>query len=136
MLGEKIGEDRGKIIGQRVLSVEAGVPRFEVTMQTSGKLLGVDYTETATYCSTPVAGANSLYGEGDGVILTKDGEALTWHGIGAGKLTGRGQASSWRGTVCFRNLPPKFARLQGVACIFEHDCAEDGSVETRVYEWK
>ncbi|HEY3357077.1 MAG TPA: hypothetical protein VGQ83_27755 [Polyangia bacterium] len=135
MLGEKIGEERGKVIGQRVLAPEGGRPRIEVTIQTTGKLLGVEYQETATYVSTPGPG-NALFGEGEAVMMTKDGDALSWKGIGSGKPTGRGQASSWRGSVCFRNLPQKFNRLAGVACVFEHECDENGNVETKLYEWK
>jgi hypothetical protein len=135
MLGEKIGEDRGKIISQRVLQPEGSSPRFEVTVQTNGKLLGIDVSETATYVST-IGPGNSMFGEGTGVLTTKDGEVLIWRGVGAGRPTGRGQATSWRGSVCFTSLPPRFSRLNGVACLFEHECDENGNVEAKTYEWK
>ncbi len=44
MLGEKIGEFRGKNIGQRLLPSEGPSPRFEVTAEVSGTILGIAAT--------------------------------------------------------------------------------------------
>jgi len=41
MLGEKVGEFRGKITGQRVLPPEGARPKFETTVEIRGTLLGV-----------------------------------------------------------------------------------------------
>ncbi len=50
MLGEKIGEFRGKNIGQRILPSEVSSnPRFEVTAEVSGTILGIAATLTVTY---------------------------------------------------------------------------------------
>ena len=42
MLGELIFEEKGTTTGVRVLSAEAAVVKVEVTLQTQGKIKGVD----------------------------------------------------------------------------------------------
>ena len=49
MLGELLDEARGKITGQRVLPSEGAGPKVETSLQSSGKILGVEYNEMATY---------------------------------------------------------------------------------------
>jgi hypothetical protein len=87
MLGEQIGEDKGKITGQRVLEVVNGVPKIETSMSTIGKYKGVETTEIATYWASP-GPDGVMRGEGQGVITTKDGsEMATWTGQGIGRFT-------------------------------------------------
>ena len=72
MLGEQIGEEAGKVIVRRVISVDGGT-KVEVTVQGTGKLLGVETRNTVTY----VAGIRpdgSLYGEAQGLVVGKGGE--------------------------------------------------------------
>lgn len=45
MLGELIYETKGKIIGQRILSVENGIPKMEITISGDGKYNGIEITE-------------------------------------------------------------------------------------------
>jgi hypothetical protein len=47
MLGEIIGELKGKITNQRVLSVDG--PKIETSMFSSGSIMGTQVTETLTY---------------------------------------------------------------------------------------
>src|SRR5262245_25476741 len=51
MLGEKVGEFRGKITGQRVLPPEGSSPKFETSVEIRGTILGVASTLVATYWS-------------------------------------------------------------------------------------
>ena len=133
MLGEQIGELKGKRTARRVLSTDGGF-KVEVSFESVGKLLGSDASEFATYCSAPRPDG-TLYGEGQGVVMTKDGDMLTWKGQGIGRFTGVG-AVSFRGAVYFSTASPKFARLNSVASIFEHDVDADGSTHSKLWEWK
>jgi len=76
MLGEKIGGISGRITGQRVLPNLGGSPKMESSFQASGSILGVDIKDTGTYC-TLVRPDGTQYGEGQGVMVTKDGEMAT-----------------------------------------------------------
>jgi len=81
MLGEQIAEGRGKRTARRVLSTEGSGFKVEVSFEETGKLLGFDMYDIGTYWSSPRADG-SLYGEGEGVILTPDGGVATWKGAG------------------------------------------------------
>ena len=69
MLGEQIAEVKGKLTGQRVLNVEG--PKIEYSFSANGKMKDVDINHMATFWTIP-RGNGVLYGEGQGVITTKD----------------------------------------------------------------
>src|SRR6266516_5483023 len=91
MLGDKIGEMSGKIISQRVLRNLGGDPKMETSFQANGSLLGINVKETGTYC-TVVRPDGTLYGEGQGVMIAKDGKMATWTGHGVGTMKKDGTA--------------------------------------------
>ena len=84
MLGKQIGEETGKVTARRVLSVDGG-PKVEVSLQTTGKLLGVETRGTITYWAS-VRPDGSLYGEAQGLVAGKGGEQATFKAQGVGKL--------------------------------------------------
>ena len=133
MLGELLGESRGKRTGRRVLSVDNGF-KVEVAFEANGKLLGVDNMEIGTYWSESKADG-SLYGEGQGVVITTDGEVATWKGGGVGKFVGGG-AVSYRGAIYYTTASKKLARLNGAASVFEFDVDAEGNTKSKLWEWK
>ena len=133
MLGEQIGESRGKRTARRVLSVDGGF-KVEVSFESIGKLLGLDVNEVGTYCSASRPDG-SLYGEGQGVVLLPDGEGVTWKGQGVGKFVGGG-AVSYRGAVYYSSVSPKLARLNTVAAVFEFEVDAQGNTHSKLWEWK
>jgi hypothetical protein len=98
MLGEQIGEGRGKRTARRVLETD---PQFsvEVSFEDTSKMLGVDGMNIGTYTSGNKPDG-SLYGEGKGVFATMDGDIVTWKGIGIGRLLAGG-AVSYRGCLSY-----------------------------------
>lgn len=134
MLGEVLGEEKGKITGSRVLPSEGQGPIVETSTQGSGKVLGVEYTSMDTYC-TNLAQGGMLHGEGRGIIMTKDGEMASWTGQGVGKPKG-GVAGSFRGAMYFQTTSQKLARLNTVAALYEFEVEEDGSYRGKLWEWK
>jgi len=133
MLGEQIGELRGKRTSRRVVSVESGF-KVEVTFEDRGKMLGVEGGNIGTYQSMPRPDG-TLCGEGQGVFLTSDGETVTWKGIGTGRFTGGG-AVSYRGALSYSTMSKKFARLNAIAGVFEFEVDADGNTYTKIWEWK
>ena len=135
-LGEKIADERGSITAMRVIpGAEGQVPKVEVSFQSAGEILGIPATGIGTY-SAVTRPDGLLYGEGQGIITTKDGETAIWKGNGVGRPTGRGSAVSWRGAVYYQSTSEKLRRLNGVAGIFEHETDENGNTIGRTYEWK
>ncbi len=133
MLGEQIGEERGKITARRVLPSGGQGPKVEVTFQASGTIFGIEASDLGTYWSV-VQPNGALYGEGQGLIMTPDGEVAQWTGAGRGHFTEQGGVS-FRGAVYYETTSAKLARLNGVAVVYEHETGRDDSVMTKYWEW-
>lgn len=135
MLGEMIAEDQGKITGIRVLPCEGQSPKVEVSFQATGSLMGVECTELGTYQSM-LTDAGVFRGNGQGIVMTKDGETIYWTGEGVGTPGGKGLAASWRGAIYYRTSSQRLAKLNSMAAVFEHEVDEAGNLQSKIYEWK
>ncbi len=132
MLGEQIGETKGRRLARRVLSTEP--PTVEVTFEDSGHMLGAPTTGMGSY--TSVIGADgSIRGEGQGITMTQDGEVITWTGTGYGKF-GPDGAVSYRGMLFFKTASQKLARLNNACGAFEYEVDASGGTISKVWEWK
>lgn len=135
MLGEQIGEFRGKIMGQRVLCPDGPNPKMEAWTHDYGKILGIDAEHTTTYTST-VWGPRLFHADAYGVITTKDGDTVTCIGGALGKYTGKGGAVNSRGAIYFQTTASKLARLSSVVGILEAAADENGNTSVKIWEWK
>src|SRR5258708_7546819 len=133
MLGELISEGRGKRTARRVVETEPQF-RVEVSFEDASKILGVEGFNIGTYTSTNKADG-SLYGEGQGVIATAEGEFVTWNGIGVGRLHPGGNVS-YRGALSYSTTSQKLARLNTIAGVFEFDVDGEGKTHSKIWEWK
>ena len=132
MLGDQIAEETGKVTGFRVLDPTG--PKVEVSIRTKGKILGSDYEGRATYWSGMQPGG-FLYGEGQGMYMTQDGDMAVWKGQGTGKLA-PGGGVSYRGAIHFQSATGKLAKLAGTVGVFEHSTDSNDNVASKVWEWK
>jgi hypothetical protein len=134
MLGELILQETGHVTAMRVLPDGDGVhPVVEVSFQAAGQFLGTDASDIGTYRSV-TRPDGSLFGEGQGVVMTADGGTVAWKGEGVGKFTGPGSVS-WRGAIYFQTESEAFTRLNGVAGVFEYEADADGKITSKLYEW-
>lgn len=134
MLGEKIAEGKGKVTLQRVLPNPGGPPKMETTFQDTGTLLGLGTQETGTYTAV-LRPDGTLFGEGQGIVMSAQGDAASWVGQGVGRLNKDG-STSFRGAIYFQTASPKWERLNSYAGIFEHEVDAQGNTRGTVYEWK
>ena len=132
MLGDLIGEETGKRTAFRVL--DSAGPKVEVSFQTKGKILGSEYQGRGTYWSAMQPGG-FLYGEGQGIYMTMDGDTAAWKGQGMGKFN-PGGGVSYRGAIHFLTATGKLAKLAGTVGVFEHGSDADDNVTSKVWEWK
>jgi hypothetical protein len=131
MLGALNGETKGKRIVRRVISTDPTT--VEVSFEDSGHLLGVSTTGMGTYTSV-IRPDNSIYGEGQGINLTQDGEGISWTGTGLGKF-GPDGALSYRGMLFFRSNSQKISL--GSACgAFEYEVDLAGNTMSKIWEWR
>ena len=141
VLGELIEEESGKITGQRVLDVEG--PKMETSFKMNGKFGGIEGSDIGTYCTVMREGSEPgvMYGEGQGVITTKDGQGMaTWtgQGIGIGRFTGQGKIS-FRGSVFYRTTSTgggKLSSINNIVGVFEYEVDGQGNSTVKAWEWK
>jgi hypothetical protein len=132
MLGDKLGQESGQVIGTRILASDAG-PRMETTIQMQGSVLGVDTNDTATYWSM-LRPDGTMYGEGSGIVMTAEGPA-TWRGAGVGHPSGEGLGGTFRGAIYYETTAPSLERLNHCAAVYEFVIDADGKCRTEVWEW-
>ena len=132
MLGNLIGETKGRRLARRVLSVNP--PTAEVSFEDAGHAFGTPTTGMGTYTST-VRPDGSIFGQGQGMSMTDDGEALTWTGTGLGKFGPRGSVS-YRGMLFFQTTSTKLAALNNCCAAFEYDVDAAGQTTSKMWEWK
>lgn len=132
MLGEQIGLTTGKRLVRRVVSIDP--PTAEVSFEESGHMLGVPTTGMGTYTSI-VRPDGSIFGQGQGITMTHDGEGITWTGTGLGHF-GPGGSVSYRGMLFFRTTSEKLAKLNNVCAAFEYEVDPSGNTTSKMWEWK
>jgi len=132
MLGDLLGESKGKRLVRRVLSSDPLT--IEVSFEDTGTMLGVATNGMGTYTSE-ARPDGSLYGEGQGAMITADGEPITWKGSGSGKVLADG-AVSYRGILYYRTPSQKLARLHNACGVFEYEVDAAGNTTSKVWEWK
>jgi len=132
MLGNQIGETKGRRLVRRVLSVDP--PTAEVSFEDAGQMLGVKTTGMGTYTST-VRPDGSIFGHGQGITMTDEGEGLAWTGTGLGKF-GPGGSVSYRGMLFITTTSKKLAALNNTCAAFEYDVDPSGQTTSKMWEWK
>ena len=132
MLGEQIGETKGKRLVRRVISIDP--PTAEVSFEDAGQMLGIPTTGMGTYTSV-IRPDGGISGQGQGLSMTQDGDAVTWTGTGVGKF-GPGGSVSYRGMLFFRTASQKLTRLNNACGAFEYDVDASGNTVSKMWEWK
>jgi hypothetical protein len=132
MIGEQISESKGRRLVRRVLSVDP--PTAEVSFEDTGKMLGVPTNGLGSYTSV-VRPDGSIHGNGQGLLMTPDGDSVTWTGTGLGKFGPDGSVS-YRGMLFFRTTSQKLARVNNTCGAFEYDVDPAGNTVSKVWEWK
>ena len=135
MLGDKLGDEQGEVTGMRVLPSGPHGQQVEVSFRASGTFLDLQVTDMGTYTST-MRPDGTMFGEGQGIVMTNDGASASWTGFGAGRLTGQGSAASWRGALFYQTMAQPLAELNGIAVVFEFDVDQNGKTNAVIWEWK
>lgn len=132
MLGEQIYVGQGARTARRAIDTQPVT--IEVSFEDTGKLLGSEGANIGTYLTRPRPDG-SLEGTGQGVFASAAGAMVSWKGIGVGHFK-EGGAVSYRGSLVFTTPAADFARLNGVAGVFEFEVDAAGKTQTRIWEWK
>ena len=133
-LGELVLEDSGQITGIRVLSTDTSGTTLELNLQLSGTIRGVGQNTLWTYTMLQRPDG-SLYGQGNGVLTTVNGDVIHLIGSGSGK-------ANPGGTVRFCTMlhphgaTAQNADLNAIGLAGEYEVAADGTATNKCWEWK
>jgi hypothetical protein len=135
MLGAKIGEEKGKVTGRRVLPGSDDV-RFvimEVTIETQATILGQPGTNLGTY-TIAERGPGQVYGQGQGMFMTPDGQSAIWNGHGVARI-GDGGAMHIAASIVYQTTSEKLAKLNGMLVLVEHHADMENNASSDLFEW-
>ena len=125
MIGDKIGDTKGKTTNIRSLGVTNGVAVLESSFQDDGKIHGVDVHVIGSYTSTPRMDG-TIFGEGSGIMMSREGDVVTWRAISVGRVLPTG-ASKWRVTFVFEPSTGKLAKWSERPAFAEYDVDPAGN---------
>lgn len=134
MIGERIGENIGRVTSQRVLPPINGAARVETSFEASGSIYGVSANDMGTYVSV-MRPDGTLFGEVHGVLMGKGGETATWTGQGVGKMMKDGSVS-YRGALYYQTPSAAWTRLNSISVVFEYEVDPQGTTRGQLWEWK
>lgn len=131
MLGDLVFEEKGKVTGRRVLDAST----MEVSFQTQITVKGVSGTNMGTYTTTMLPDG-AMYGQGQGVVMSKDGQVITWKGNGVGRFTAQGKIRYTGALYTNTQSRGSLASLNNSVVVYEHEGDMEGNVATKGWEWK
>lgn len=136
MLGNKVWEGTGRTTGNRVLpGDDFRYVKLEISFEGMGKMLGMDASNMGTLTAFERV-AGQMYAQGQGILMTTDGQSAIWNGQGVGHPTGDGMGISFRYAVAFQADPGgPLAALNGSLFVGEYESAADGTWTDALWEW-
>ena len=134
-LGDLVFDETGSVTGVRVLSADASGTKLEVCLQTTGTIRGVAETCFWTYTQL-MRPDGSIYGEGQGVMTTADGDVIQLIGQGSGQAPPPGGTTKFRTMIHPHSASAKYADLNSIGVVGEYDVGPDGNAVNKCWEWK
>lgn len=137
MLGQLLYESNGKITDKRLLSVENGIPKFEISIVGTGIFTGsLDVKSTWTYWVIQRPDG-TFYSQGQGFVTTRDGrEVATATGRAEGKMVNSGKMRYVGALFYETHSKDKLAFLNHLIGVNEYEVDGSGNYEHRLWEWK
>lgn len=134
-LGNLVLDETGSVTGVRVLSNDATGTTMEFCLQLTGTIRGVAETTLWTY-TTLTRPDGSIYGEGQGVMTTQEGDVISLKGHGSSKAVGPGETTRFSTMLHAHSASAKYADLNSIGLVGEYDVAPGGSATNKNWEWK
>ncbi len=131
MLGNLIGEFKGKTTGFRVLSEG----KIELSQQGMGKVMGIDGSMVTTGVATPMPNGVTMI-DANGTLMTMDGDVVMVKINGIGWMTGKGWKASYRGAAYQMTMSQKLAGMNKIVSVWENESDENGDWVLKFCEWK
>lgn len=130
MLGEKLGEAKGRATGTRLLPFDGDAPRIEASFTGEGTFLGQSMTLIGSYWESSREGGVK-FGDARMLFTLADGESTYFRGSGVSADPAR--------YASFGDFPwstPGLRRLKALAAVVEYDVLGQGGFSWRMWEWR
>ena len=101
----------------------------------SGNIMGKEASEMFTSVLSSMPNGVMMV-EGNGMIMTTEGETVMTKSNGIGWFTGKGMKSSFRGVCYFMTSSPKLASLNKTVGVYEFETDEKGEFSEKIWAWK
>ena len=134
-LGEKVAEEKGKFTGMSIKSIGPEGIVIEVNGVSEIKGFGRFPNGRNMGTMTALQGPKTSTSNGQGMIVTEDGETLPWHAIGVSKNVG----GKHKGVtlVTFSAPSQKYSWLNDSVLLLDMETSADLSqYSDTAYEWK
>jgi hypothetical protein len=135
MLGAKLGEDTGKVTGRRVLPGDEDVRwvRLEITVETQATILGQAGMNAGTYTIVE-RGPGQVYGQGQGIFMTLDGQSAIWNGHGVCRMDEQGGIHI-AASLAFQTNSENLKKLNNMLVVVEHHTDMQNNARSDLFEW-
>jgi hypothetical protein len=130
MLGDKIGEAKGRTTSTRLLPFDWSTPRIEASFTGDGVFLGCSMTIVGTYWEG-FREDGGKFGDARMLFTFSNNESVYFRGSGV-SANGARYAS-------FGDFPwatQSFARAKNMGVVLEYDILEKGEYAWRMWEWR
>jgi hypothetical protein len=134
-LGEKVAEEKGSIIGMSIKSIDANGMSIEFSF--ASEITGIGRFPSGRNVGTfsGLDGPHTNRSTGQGVVFTKDGEMLPWHGSGIDKRVGDKIKGAF--LVTFTTMSQKYAWMNDLLIVLDSQASADMTqFSDTAYEWK
>lgn len=133
MLGQQLGEIKGKVTGHRVLDADELIT--ENSVSATGTLAGTQVNITLTYVGKPIS-KGIFHGQGNGIVMTNEGDIASYTGEAIGKIDSS-RKIFWRGSLFYKSSGTgKLAALNNLVAVLEAQIDAEGNFSEKTWEWK
>jgi hypothetical protein len=134
-LGNLVFEDKGKVTSQRVLDIVKGGAKIEASFIRTGKMNGIDVTNTGTFWSIPIEGG-VFYDGAKGTFTTIEGDLVTYSAQGMCRFTDNGILRFTGSDFFYTTTEGKFKSLNNMVGVFEVEVNnQTGDITGKTFEW-
>ena len=133
-MGNPFFVEKGRIIGQRVLSVNP--LQVEFTVVANATINGnINATNTGTTISS-IQPNGVFHSKGQGFVMTQDGEVATYASQVVGNITGDGRVLSVGVNFWSTQSTGKLSFMNDMMNIFRFQADSSGNISATGWEWK
>jgi hypothetical protein len=115
--------------------LDAEGPAIETNVSATGNLAGSQVRVMLTYMGKSVS-IGVLHGWGNGVVMSKEGDVVSYTGEAIGKIDSSGTVR-WRGSLFYKSSSNgKLASLNNLVVVLEAEVDAEGNFSEKTWEWK